>query len=686
VSGDEQLSLAELPPAQARSTAQRARKERRRVKDRNATPAVTLPIAKVAVDVPLAHLDRSFDYLVTAKQDKQVTPGCRVRVRFAGQLVDGFVLDRVASPDHPGRLSPLASVVSAEPVLTDEVARLVRTVADHYAGTMADVLRLAVPPRHAAVERDIAVTVDPAADVPMDATAWTAYRRGPAFLRALADGRSPRAAWSALPGVIADTPRWVGELVAAVLATLASGRQVLLVVPDLGDVDYVARVLRAHLDEGIVELSASLGPKERYRRWLAARRGLAQVVVGTRAAVYTPLQKLGLIAIWDDGDDSHAEPRAPYPHVREVAALRSHLTGCGLLIGAHARTAEVAAMVERGFLHSVHADRSTVRSAAPRISASGDDTSAHDRLASSARLPNVAWRATREALSVGPVLFQVPRRGYVPRLVCDRCQELARCEACHGPLGLPDEGAVPTCRWCGTIASAWRCSSCGADRCRSVVIGARRTAEELGRAFPGVPVVMSGGRNVRASVDALPAIVVATPGAEPLARGGYAAAVLLDIWALLGRADMRAHEETLRRWMAAASLVRSSAEGGRVVVVGDAASKAVQALIRWDPRRYAETELEERRAVGLPPASRVAVLRGTGPAVADLQHRLQLPDSAEILGPVEISGEADAQVMVRTAPEDGAALASAIRHGQGERSVRKLPDHVAVRIDPVGWL
>jgi primosomal protein N' (replication factor Y) len=219
-----------------------------------------------------------------------------------------------------------------------------------------------------------------------------------------------------------------------------------------------------------------------------------------------------------------------------------------------------------------------------------------------------------------------------------------------------------------------------------MVIGARRTAEELGRAFPGIAVVMSSGRSVRSSIDGSPAIVVATPGAEPLAYGGYAAAVFLDIWALLGRADMRAHEETLRRWMAAASLVRSSDDSGRIVVVGDAAGRAVQALIRWDPRTYAETELSERRSVGLPPARRAAVLRGTNRAVADLQQRLKLPASAEILGPVEVGGDGDVQVVVRTPPEDGAALASAIRLGQGERSVRKLADHVAVRIDPVDWL
>ncbi|HEY0696694.1 MAG TPA: primosome assembly protein PriA, partial [Micromonospora sp.] len=113
-----------------------------------------MPVARVCVDVPLAHLDRPFDYLVPADLAGQAVAGVRVRVRFSGQLVDGWLLERVASSGHGGRLAWLDRVVSAEPVLTPEVARLARAVADRYAGNLADVLRLAVPPRHARVEKE----------------------------------------------------------------------------------------------------------------------------------------------------------------------------------------------------------------------------------------------------------------------------------------------------------------------------------------------------------------------------------------------------------------------------------------------------------------------------------------------------------------------------------------------------
>ena len=114
-------------------------------------------MAKVAVDLPLANLDRPFDYTVPPELDAAAQPGVRVKVRFAGQLRDGFVLER-AEPGERTDLALLQRVVSAEPVLTGEVADLVRAVADHYAGSFADVVRTAVPPRHAATSSASAST------------------------------------------------------------------------------------------------------------------------------------------------------------------------------------------------------------------------------------------------------------------------------------------------------------------------------------------------------------------------------------------------------------------------------------------------------------------------------------------------------------------------------------------------
>jgi primosomal protein N' (replication factor Y) len=690
---DEQLALVRAGARAGRAVA-RARGEAPPV-------AAELPIARVAVDVSLAHLDRAFDYLVPADAAETAVPGARVRVRFAGRLVDGFVLARAAESAHGGRLARLHRVVSAEPVLTPEILALARAVGARYAGTLFDVLRLAVPPRHARVEAEPArKPVAPLAPGPDAAAPWAAYDNGPGFLEALAERRAPRAVWAALPGSPSPEEDWPAAVAAAVVTTLATGRGALVVVPDLRDVQRVGAALDAAVGPGAwAALTADLGPAERYRRWLAVRRGAVRAVVGTRAAMFAPVADLGLVVSWDDGDDLHAEPRAPYPHVREVLCLRAHAEGAAALIGGHAVTAEAAALLESGWAHPLAASRATLRRRVPRIQASGEDAElARDPAARSARLPSLAWQVARAGLAAGPVLVQVPRRGYLPGLACVRCRGPARCVRCAGPLSLAAGESAARCGLCGwgeggpDGAGAWACPECASTRLRAVAVGAVRTAEELGRAFPGVVVRSSGQEAVLATVGPEPALVVATPGAEPIAEGGYAAALLLDAHASLRRPDLRAAEEALRRWANAVALVRPGDAGGQVVLVGDAATAAVQALVRWDPAGFARRELADRRALGFPPATRLAVLTGPPDAVADLLALADLPAGVEVLGPVPVpragapnapGNEDHVRALVRVPRAQGGSLVSALRGAQGVRSARKTAGAVRIQVDPI---
>ncbi|UGT56482.1 primosomal protein N' [Nocardia asteroides] len=691
-----------------------------------------------------AHLDRDFDYLVPPELDEIAQPGVRVRVRFAGRLVDGYLLERLPRTDHTGKMMTLERVVSAERVLTPEILRLATTVASRYAGTRADVLRLAIPPRHARTENgpatprrsrsaatksaassadesgsdevpsdrsadsataeentDAVVAIDEsrsAAAGPdsaeVDTSAWGRYVHGAAFVAALRDGRGPRAAWQALPG-----EDWAARLAELAASVVAGGRGVVLMVPDQRDLDRLLAECVRLVGDSAVGLSAGLGPAARYRRWLSVLRGQARIVVGTRAAVFAPVRDLGLIALWDDGDDTYAEPRAPYPHAREVAMLRAHETGAAFVAAGFARTAEIQAVVESGWARDLLAERQVLREVMPRISAPGDTDFAleRDALARSVRMPGVAFAAARAALRENAaVLVQVPRRGYVPSLACAKCRTPARCRHCHGPLALPQsntgEAASPQCKWCGITEAAYRCQACGARALRATVIGAARTAEELGRAFPGVPIRGSGGGEVLDTVEPGAQVVVATVGAEPLVPGGYGVALLLDGWALLGRADLRATEDTLRRWLGAAALVRPR---GQVIVMAEPSLPTVQALVRWDPVHHAAAELEARAEVGFPPAVRLAAIDGTATSIAELLDVAQLPEHVEVLGPVPLpptarkpfsGAEEPAEVermLLRVGRTEGAPLARALTAARAVRSSHRSDAPLRVQIDPV---
>lgn len=666
------------------------------------TPVEVEPIARVLPMLSVPHLDRDFDYLVPAEHSDDAQPGVRVRVRFHGRLVDGFVLERRSDSDHHGKLGWLDRVVSPEPVLTTEIRRLVDAVAARYAGTRQDVLRLAVPARHARVEREITTAPGRPVVAPVDPSGWAAYGRGRQFLAALADSRAARAVWQALPGEL-----WADRFAEAAAQTVRAGRTVLAIVPDQRDLDTLWQAATALVDEhSVVALSAGLGPEARYRRWLAALRGSARLVIGTRSAVFAPLSELGLVMVWADADDSLAEPRAPYPHAREVAMLRAHQARCAALIGGYARTAEAHALVRSGWAHDVVAPRPEVRARSPRVVALDDSgyDDARDPAARTARLPSIALRAARSALQSGaPVLVQVPRRGYIPSLACGRCRAIARCRSCTGPLSLQGAGSPgAVCRWCGRVDPTLRCVRCGSDVVRAVVVGARRTAEELGRAFPGTAVITSAGDTLVPQLDAGPALVVATPGAEPRAPGGYGAALLLDSWALLGRQDLRAAEDALWRWMTAAALVRPRGAGGVVtVVVAESSIPTVQSLIRWDPVGHAEAELAARTEVGLPPSVHIAALDGPAGTVTALLEAARLPDpdrlQADLLGPVDLPPgvrrpagiPADAPVirmLLRVCREQGLELAASLRRGIGvlsARQTRQTRSLVRVQIDPL---
>ena len=655
-----------------------------RVGDVSEEESVELPVARVAVDVWLAHLDRFFDYLVTPDDDAEAVPGARVRVRFAGQTRDGFVVERVARSEIDAKLAPLAKVISPEPLLFSEQVRLIREVADHYAGTFADVMRLAVPPRHAATEK---ATPRPwpepdLAGAPVPVLADTPDGAG--FLAAIGRGEAPRAFWQVPAHFAGGVPAWAQGFAEAAHQALSAGRGVLVLVPDQRDLAHAKQALgEAFGERAVAELHADLGPSARYRNYLAVSRGTARIVVGTRAAAFAPVRDLGLIALWDDGDDLYAEERAPYWHARTVAALRAAGQKVPLLIASHGRTCEVEAWLQRGWLAPISLPARELRQAGPAVRAAGDSDTAlrHDPLAASVRMPSLAFRTIRDGLAQGPVLVQVPRAGYAVALACSRCRTPARCGFCQGPLRVAGGAGRLECAWCARPAVPWQCATCGGTSLRAPVVGATRTVEELGRAFPGVPVLRSSGDRVVGEVGDAPQIVIATPGAEPYPLAGYAAAVFLDAQLALSRQDLRTSEETLRRWLNAAALVRGGGDGGTVAVVGPAGDRTVQALVRLDPGGLAARDLIERGEAGYPPAVRFATVEGEAAAVRDLLGVLRLPESAQVLGPADIDPDL-VRAVIRTPPRDGAGLAQALKDAVSVRSARKAGGALRVRVDP----
>ena len=627
------------------------------------------PVAQVRIDAPLPHLDRIFDYSIPAALDEQVQSGVRVRVRFAGRLINGVVVGRIAESEAKS-LRPLERVLGPEPILTPATTALVTATAERFAGTFSDVFRSAVPPRHARAESAPSTRTPITTELTEENWAsWDRYVHGRALLQRASEGRlvHVRGVWGSAPA-----QSWTSDVVALIRAVLSQETGgVLVIVPDAWDVQQLVSATNDLKDTRAL-LSAELGPERRYREFLSVLRGEARVVIGTRNAVFAPVKDLQLVIVWDDADDACWEPQSPYWNVRDVAALRSQLEGCALLVGGPSRSVETQSWIESGWATALEPERDWLRAHAPVIRALETEDLARDPAAASARIPHTAWAVAKEGLRTGPVLIQVPRKGYLPLLSCQQCREPALC-ACGGPLSIKSNNAVPQCMWCGALVGNWSCTNCKSTKFRAVATGVERTAEEFGRAFPGTPIIWSSGENIHREVDATPALVVATPGVEPIAADGYAAIVLLDARGQLMRPGLRASEEAVRRWFAAALLARPKAH---VVLTADHALTSVQALVRWDAGWFAIRELSDRKATGLPPESRAAVLKG------EHNDLIEVIDSLEKSVDVRVLGPTDGKAIVLASRKDGAPLAAALHAITAARSAKAALGVVHVYLDP----
>lgn len=612
------------------------------------------------IDSPLPQLDRLFDYEIPRELAETAIPGVRVRVplRTAGRVVDGYLVE-VGEPDASDRpLSELDAVVSPVPVLTPGLYRLARRCADRAAGSASDILRLAIPKRMVRAEKGwlgaetpAAPSIEPAqiawADAVLDAF--------PGLGDALTRGE--RLALDAPPVPVtlstgATVGSWAVVLAAAAVQTLAAGQSAVLVVPDHRDRAQLEAALEGRLPtSALVRDDARQSSPARYAAFLRTLSAQPCVVIGNRSAVYAPVHDLGLVALWDDGDPLLGEPLSPGVHARDAALLRQELDGGALLFAGHTRTTDVERLVAVGWVREVPA----ARRASPRVVLSAT----REGESRGSRVPSAAFAAAREALSHGPVLVQVARPGYAPVLVCAECRHPARCPHCGGPLHAARQGAVPTCSWCGRGATGWTCPECSSTRVRMASSGTERTADELGRAFPGVRVIVADGEHLVTEVDARPALVVATRGAEPVAAGGYRAVILLDGDRMLLADDLRIGESCLRWWSNAAALATPGAPVHLVGVAGPVA----RALATWTQAAYARAELADRAPLRMPPTVRVAAVDGTHGAVdgALTALRTAVPelDREAVLGP--LPREEGVRALVRFEYGLGARVAESLR-------------------------
>jgi primosomal protein N' (replication factor Y) len=369
-------------------------------------------IAEVAFNLPL---EKSFHYLIPPALEGTVEPGRRVAAPFGPRERIGFVL-RLVAESPVTFLKPIRRVIDPQPVIAEERWALAAWLSDYSYCSMGEALAAMVPsalrlrPVPAPVPGSSAPVTDSiGAEVPgTGAVTLTVHQRRAlkAIVEALESRRSER---FLLYGV---TGSGKTELyLRAIDHALRQGRSAICLIPEIALTPQTTDRFLERFGARVAVWHSRLGARQRSGDWVWMAQGECRIVVGARSAVFAPVHDLGLVVIWDDGDDLHAEPRAPYPHSREVLLTRAGQQDTAVLVGGFARTPEADLLVTTGWARELAVPREGLRRRA-RV----DVVESADRGVGT-RLPHAAREAVREGLRSGPVLVPEHTSLYYYRLV-----------------------------------------------------------------------------------------------------------------------------------------------------------------------------------------------------------------------------------------------------------------------------
>ncbi len=611
--------------------------------------ATHLPIAQIWVDSGVFHLDQLYDYAILQLLSEQVQTGVRVQVPFNNREVEGLVLRRSPVTSRAGAIRSITKVLSSIPVATTNSLELITTVAKGWAGNTWDLIRSAIPPRVASVERG--------------------YIRAVA---AAATASSSKSAESPKELIFASLiPHTDPELQVARRAVEALARgSVLLIAPNEALTQSIAQYLQ-ELDSSIsiLHLESSIGRAQRYKNFLIAMNPGPHIVIGARAAIFAPVGNLRSIIIHRESSSDYFELRAPAWNVRDVAMARHESEDVSLLFTGYVPSLDIAALIDAKRISYISQRLELSVRAFPSLDG--------------ALLPAQIFSPIRRALKLGPVLFIAPRKGYGNALLCAKCKNGALC-GCGGRLQVASKASDPSCFQCGKADDDWKCKWCGESRKYLAARGIERASEEIGRAFPGYPVIVSAGAAIHRKVSGDPALVLSTPGALPKSSSGYSAVVILEGLTFFSHSDLRGDERARELFFESAGAV---APGGEILLSIDENHPIVAALARWNPTTLLKRELAVRRDLNLTPYSKSALLicesREATQLLEGLQRSIQegrLPQSVRVLGPSSL-GEASAK-FVLTSNSEGFQKVVAFLHELSRRRSMAQKSPFTIRVEP----
>lgn len=579
--------------------------------------------ARVVVESTLLQLDREFDFLVPDSLQEEIRIGQRVKFELgrSRKAHTGFVVDLPAQSEHA--TTAISELVDSSRVLTAEILGLARQLADRQCVAIGEILKLAIPDHMPKIQLEGSLVAPLSTTPPELPKLDFPLTQRSALLTSTRSFEHQSQNW----------PDWALSFVSEAGKAIAKGGSALLIVPEQDQLELLRELCMASGFSNTVLFGGKQKKADRFKAFHQILSSESSLVIGTRNAIYAPIQNLKLICLFDDLDDSLREQGSPFTHAREVALMRA--SDCQLLLAANYRSVEVQRLVEIGYLTD-----HTVIASPPRISFSETGL----------RVDESAFAAIRERVEEGPILVLLPRKGSSSAAYCSGCSSRLSCLRCGGSIWEPGQGRFE-CRLCGTGHT--RCFECSSSKAKPGRTGSTRTVSDLGRAFPQVAITEATADKKPAKILPKRQLVVATPGSAPRVISGYAAVLILDPDVWLYSQSLRAEQLAIRDWQEAIELLSPT---GRALIVG-VSSELGQAISLQQHRQLASAALRDLNKLSLPPAVRIAKLEGA-PETIETALKLVLPHGAK-----EISTqlEENASTLIKFGYREGPAIALELR-------------------------
>ena len=583
-----------------------------------------MPVLRVALDLPL---DRSFDYVAATASTADV--GLRVRVPFGRGEKIGIIVAVLEASERPlDQLKPAGEILRDLPPLPADFLGLCEFAAGYYQAALGEVLLQALPPGLKRLD-------------PPERRAGRASKPPPSMAiptltgeQATAVAGVPAAGFAArlLFGVTGSGKTEV--YLRLIERTLAAGQQVLLLVPEINLTPQLEGRVRSRFpQQQVVSLHSELAEAARERNWRAAFKGEADIVLGTRLAIFTPLPRLGLIIVDEEHDASFKQQDGMRYSARDVAVFRAHRLGIPVLLGSATPSLESWANAQNGRYGLLTLqERANPQATLPAVKLLDTRKLALQEGVSGALIAAIEARLARGEQS----LVFLNRRGYAPVLACPACGWVSRCQRCAANLVLHLADRRLRCHHCGfenRIPKA--CPTCGNQDIHPFGRGTQRLEAWLQERFPEAR-ILRVDRDAVKSRKQWEAVLERIHGGEAdilvgtqmLAKGhDFPKLTLVGVLgadSALFAADWRAPERLF------AQLMQVSGRAGRAELKGEVLIQTqypdhplFAALVSHDYPGFAAQQLAEREQAGFPPYAFQAVLRAEAPLMADAIAFLQ---------------------------------------------------------------